>query len=151
MHKNTHVRLYSFSYLREYSENDIISGERRRNTWKEKVCVQHAGEEQVERRKLRPPLPLCKDREKGGLSKAVEAGGFESLNDLIETATDRIAAEVLGLTPEQYAAEVQAAAEKAKKERGSNMRYSGIEIKIANDMRCCNSCYAKTTTKSKKE
>ena len=47
--------------------------------------------------------------------KAVEAGGFESLNDLIETATDRIAAEVLGLTPEQYAAEVQAAAEKAKK------------------------------------
>ncbi|MFR7738857.1 MAG: helix-turn-helix domain-containing protein [Flavonifractor plautii] len=36
LHKNTHVRLYSFSYLREYSENDIISGERRRNTWKRK-------------------------------------------------------------------------------------------------------------------
>ena len=55
--------------------------------------------------------------EKAVYQKAVEAGGFESLNDLIETATDRIAAEVLGLTPEQYAAEVQAAGEKAKKER----------------------------------
>lgn len=59
--------------------------------------------------------PYVKIGKKAVYQKAVEAGGFESLNDLIETATDRIAAEVLGLTPEQYAAEVQAAAEKAKK------------------------------------
>ena len=57
--------------------------------------------------------PYVKIGKKAVYQKAVEAGGFESLNDLIET--DRIAAEVLGLTPEQYAAEVQAAAEKAKK------------------------------------
>lgn len=59
--------------------------------------------------------PYVKIGKKAVYQKAVEAGGFESLNDLIETATDRIAAEVLGLTPEQYAAEVQAAAEKAKR------------------------------------
>lgn len=59
--------------------------------------------------------PMVKKGKKAVYQKAVEAGGFESLNDLIETATDRIAAEVLGLTPEQYAAEVQAAAEQAKK------------------------------------
>ena len=52
--------------------------------------------------------PYVKIGKKAIYQKAVEAGGFESLNDLIETATDRIAAEVLGLTPEQYAAEVQA-------------------------------------------
>ncbi len=23
------------------------------------------------------------------------------------------------------------------------MRYGGIEVKVANDMRCCNSCYAR--------
>ena len=59
--------------------------------------------------------PYVKIGKKAVYQKAVEAGGFESLNDLIETATDRIAAEVLGLTPEQYAAEVRAAAENAKK------------------------------------
>lgn len=83
---------------------------------KKKYACNTRAKNKWKRRKLRPPLPLCEDREKGGLSKAVEAGGFESLNDLIETATDRIAAEVLGLTPEQYAEEVRAAAEKAKKE-----------------------------------
>lgn len=30
------------------------------------------------------------------------------------------------------------------------MRYSGIEIKIANDMRCCNSCYAKNYDEEQK-
>ena len=59
--------------------------------------------------------PYVKIGKKAVYQKAVEAGGFESLNDLIETATDRIAAEVLGLTPEQDAAEVRAAAEQAKK------------------------------------
>lgn len=43
--------------------------------------------------------PYVKIGKKAVYQKAVEAGGFESLNDLIETATDRIAAEVLGLTP----------------------------------------------------
>lgn len=60
--------------------------------------------------------PYVKIGKKAVYQKAVEAGGFESMNDLIETATDRIAAEVLGLTPEQFAAEVQtAAAEESKK------------------------------------
>lgn len=59
--------------------------------------------------------PYVKIGKKAVYQKAVEAGGFESLNDLIETATDRIAAEVLGLTPEQFAAEVQTAAEESKK------------------------------------
>ena len=40
--------------------------------------------------------PYVKIGKKAIYQKAVEAGGFESLNDLIETATDRIAAEVLG-------------------------------------------------------
>ena len=40
--------------------------------------------------------PYVKIGKKAVYQKAVEAGGFESLNDLIETATDRIAAEVLG-------------------------------------------------------
>lgn len=59
--------------------------------------------------------PFVRVGKKAVYQKAVEAGGFESMNDLIETATDRIAAEVLGLTPEQFAAEVQAAAEESKK------------------------------------
>ena len=59
--------------------------------------------------------PYVKIGKKAVYQKAVEAGGFESMNDLIETAADRIAAEVLGLTPEQFAAEVQAAAEESKK------------------------------------
>ncbi len=61
-----------------------------------KVCVQHAGEEQVERRNYDRLYPYVKIGKKAVYQKAVEAGGFESLNDLIETATDRIAAEVLG-------------------------------------------------------
>ena len=40
--------------------------------------------------------PYVKIGKKAIYQKAVEAGGFESLNDLIETATDRIAAEGLG-------------------------------------------------------
>lgn len=59
--------------------------------------------------------PFVRVGKKAVYQKAVEAGGFGSMNDLIETATDRIAAEVLGLTPEQFAAEVQAAAEESKK------------------------------------
>ena len=59
--------------------------------------------------------PFVRVGKKAVYQKAVEAGGCESMNDLIETATDRIAAEVLGLTPEQFAAEVQAAAEESKK------------------------------------
>ena len=59
--------------------------------------------------------PYVKIGKKAIYQKAVEAGGFDSVSDLTETATDRFAAEVLKLTPEQYAAEVQAAAEKAKK------------------------------------
>lgn len=49
--------------------------------------------------------------------RAVEAGGLESLNSLIESATDKAAAEILGLTPEQYAAEVEAAAEEEKRKK----------------------------------
>ncbi len=47
--------------------------------------------------------------------QAVEAGGFESLNDLIESATDERAAAVLGLTAEQFAEAVKAAAEERRK------------------------------------
>lgn len=58
--------------------------------------------------------PYVKIGKKAVYQKAVEAGGFESLNDLIETATDRIAAEVLGLT-RAIRGGSQAAAEQAKK------------------------------------
>ena len=37
--------------------------------------------------------------------------GFDSINDMIESLMDERAAAVLGLAPEQFAAEVQAAAD----------------------------------------
>jgi 5'-3' exonuclease len=61
--------------------------------------------------------PYVKIGKKALYQKAVEAGGFESMNDLIESATDARAAEVLGMTPEEYAAAVQAAAEETKREK----------------------------------
>ncbi len=66
---------------------------------KEKVCVATRGRSKrrdVCRNYDRLYPWRVKDREKKAVYQAVEAGGFESLNDLIETATDRIVAEVLG-------------------------------------------------------
>ena len=43
--------------------------------------------------------------------RAAKASGFDSVNDMIESLMDERAAAVLGLSPEQFAAEVQAAAD----------------------------------------
>lgn len=59
--------------------------------------------------------PYVKIGKKAIYQKAVEAGGFESLNDLIESATDQRAAEVLGMSAEQFGEAVRAAAEETKR------------------------------------
>lgn len=59
--------------------------------------------------------PFIKRGKKAVYQRAVEVGGYQSMNDFIEEIADRRAAEILGLTPEQYAAEVQAAAEGVRK------------------------------------
>mgnify|MGYP000855902783 FL=1 len=51
--------------------------------------------------------------------KAVEAGGYESLNDLVESATDEKALLVLGWSKEEFGRAVQAAAEEERKKRES--------------------------------
>lgn len=61
--------------------------------------------------------PFVKMGKKAVYQMAVTAGGFESMNDFIETAADERAAEILGMTPEQYAAAVQAAAERGRKDK----------------------------------
>lgn len=61
--------------------------------------------------------PYVQIGKKAIYQRAVEAGGLESLNSLIESATDKAAAQILGLTPEQYAAEVEAAAEEEKRKK----------------------------------
>lgn len=59
--------------------------------------------------------PFIKRGKKAVYQRAVEAGGYESMTDFIEEIADKRAAEILRLTPEQYAAEVQAAAEESRK------------------------------------
>ncbi|MEA5041400.1 MAG: hypothetical protein VB053_02550 [Oscillibacter ruminantium] len=49
--------------------------------------------------------------------KAVEAGGYDSLNDLIESATDEKALHALGWSKEEFDTAVQAAAEEERKRR----------------------------------
>lgn len=63
--------------------------------------------------------PSVKKGKKAVYQRAAKVGGFESLNDMIESLMDEHAAELLNLTPEQFAAEVQSAAEEEarKKER----------------------------------
>ena len=48
--------------------------------------------------------PYVKKGKKSVYQRAAKASGFDSINDMIESA-------VLGLSPEQFAAEVQAAAD----------------------------------------
>lgn len=62
--------------------------------------------------------PYVRLGKKAIYQKAVEAGGFESMNDLIESATDERAAAVLGLTAEQFNEAVKAAAEEERRKRG---------------------------------
>ena len=51
--------------------------------------------------------PYVKKGKKSVYQRAAKASGFDSINDLM----DERAAAVLGLSPEQFAAEVQAAAD----------------------------------------
>ena len=53
--------------------------------------------------------PYVKKGKKSVYQRA--ASGFDSINDMIESLMDERAAAVLGLSPEQFAAEVQAAAD----------------------------------------
>lgn len=59
--------------------------------------------------------PFVKRGKKAIYQRAIDASDFESMNDFIESAADERAAAILGLTPEQYAAEVKAAAEESRK------------------------------------
>lgn len=60
--------------------------------------------------------PYVKKGKKSVYQRAAKASGFDSINDMIESLMDERAAAVLGLSPEQFAAEVQAAAD-AEQER----------------------------------
>ena len=51
--------------------------------------------------------PYVKKGKKSVYQRAAKASGFDSINDMIES----LMAAVLGLSPEQFAAEVQAAAD----------------------------------------
>lgn len=62
--------------------------------------------------------PYVRLGKKAIYQQAVEAGGFESMNDLIESATDERAAAVLGLTAEQFDEAVKAAAAEERRKRG---------------------------------
>ena len=53
--------------------------------------------------------PCVKKGKKSVYQRAAKASGFDSINDMIESLMDERA--VLGLSPEQFAAEVQAAAD----------------------------------------
>ena len=55
--------------------------------------------------------PYVKKGKKSVYQRAAKASGFDSINDMIESLMDERAAAVLGLSPEQFAAEVQAAAD----------------------------------------
>ena len=55
--------------------------------------------------------PYVKIGKKSVYQRAAKASGFDSINDMIESLMDERAAAVLGLSPEQFAAEVQAAAD----------------------------------------
>ena len=55
--------------------------------------------------------PYVKKGKKSVYQRAAKASGFDSINDMIESLMDERAAVVLGLSPEQFAAEVQAAAD----------------------------------------
>lgn len=56
-------------------------------------------------------IPYVKKGKKSVYQRAAKASGFDSINDMIESLMDERAAAVLGLSPEQFAAEVQAAAD----------------------------------------
>ena len=55
--------------------------------------------------------PYVKKGKKSVYQRAAKASGFDSINDMIESLMDERAVAVLGLSPEQFAAEVQAAAD----------------------------------------
>ena len=55
--------------------------------------------------------PYVKKGNKSVYQRAAKTSGFDSINDMIESLMDERAAAVLGLSPEQFAAEVQAAAD----------------------------------------
>jgi len=64
--------------------------------------------------RLYPYVELGK---KAVYQQAVEAGKYESLNDLIESATDEKAVLALGWSKEEFDKAVQAAAEEERKRR----------------------------------
>lgn len=64
--------------------------------------------------RLYPYVELGK---KAVYQKAVEAGNYESLNALIESATDERTIAALGWSKEEFEREVQAAAEEERKRR----------------------------------
>lgn len=66
--------------------------------------------------RLYPYVELGK---KAVYQKAVEAGNYESLNDLIESATDEKALLALGWSKEEFDKAVQAAAEEERKRRNA--------------------------------
>lgn len=62
--------------------------------------------------------PYVKKGKKAIYQKAVECGDFESMNELIETATDERVAAILGLSKEEFDKAVRAAAEEEREKRG---------------------------------
>lgn len=61
--------------------------------------------------------PYIEIGKKSIYQKAVESGGYESLNELIEKEIDKRAMEVLGWSKEEFDKAVQAEAEEERKRR----------------------------------
>lgn len=61
--------------------------------------------------------PYVKIGKKAVYLQAVEAGKFESLNELLESATDEKVMQILGLDAQEYEKKVEAAAEEERKKR----------------------------------
>lgn len=87
------------------------SGDNGKQIWKPTRASRDRREAEIQQQNYDRIYPYVKKGKKSVYQRAAKASGFDSINDMIESLMDEWAAAVLGLSPEQFAAEVQAAAD----------------------------------------